>query len=97
MHQERVTRLEIGQQILRASPQLMDSLPFEASSEVTRKRGAQIRTTRLDMFDASAFHHAAQLTANGFDFGEFWQSRISNALSATITQWAICVSPGTSP
>ena len=71
MHQQGVTRREIGQQILCASPQRVHFLSLETRREVARKWRSQIGAARLDALDASAFHDAAQLTTNGFDFGEF--------------------------
>jgi hypothetical protein len=76
MHQERVSRRDVREQILAAPRQRDDRLPLEPCLESARERPAQIRTPEFNRFDARAQHAARNQSPGRLDFRKFWHSFI---------------------
>jgi hypothetical protein len=79
VHQQRLARREIGEQVLGPAVQLEDRVPREPRGEVDRKWTAQVGAAQDDLGDALADQDGREEPANGFDFGKLWHERQSSA------------------
>ena len=90
MHQQRVARRHRGHQVLGAPRQRVDSLTFEPRSEASRKRTAEIRTTKLDVSDRLVGEVRLEAAADRFDFGKLRHSvRIPFAPPTMVAEAAV--------
>ena len=70
VHEQRLARGEIGEQVLGPAVQLEDRRARQPGREVGRKRTAQVGAAQDDLVDALADEDGREEPANGFDFGQ---------------------------
>jgi len=71
MHHQHLPRRKIGEQILGAPAEPLDSFAFEPRGEVVAQRPRQGAALRDDFEEARSFHHRLKSAAHGLDFGQF--------------------------
>ena len=69
VHQQRLVRRQLGDEILAAPTQRPDRPAGQARREIARKRTPEVPAPQLDALEARAFHGGRDLAADLFDFG----------------------------
>ena len=78
VHEQRLARREIGEQVLGPAVQLEDRLSGQPGREAGRERTAQVRAPQDDLGNALADEDGREEPANGFDFRELGHGRQSS-------------------
>ena len=70
MHDQRLSIVEIGDEIFRAAAQIENASALKARSEALGKGKAQIATAEFDARDRRADQRGREAPPHGFDFGQ---------------------------
>jgi hypothetical protein len=70
VHQQRLARGQVGEQVLGAAVELEHSASRQPRGEVVREGAAQVGPAEHDLGDAFSHQHRCQPAADGLDF---WQ------------------------
>ena len=70
MHSQRLSVVQLGQQIFRPAAQMLHAPALEALGKIGWQRKAQIRPALLDPREGRPFEHRHEAKTDGFDFGK---------------------------
>jgi hypothetical protein len=84
MHQQRVTRRQLGEQVLPATRQRSNRLPVEATRETGGERSSKVESVEDHPVEPLAGHRRFQTSSYAFDFRELRQRQASSRDKARV-------------